>query len=217
MKAVFQEKPSFPRYHTTWDPQLVLDYILGLGIDEELSLIQLSRKVVILMLLLSGQRGQTLHLLDIRNMTVSDLRVSFRLGDPLKTSRPGAHISELVFLAYPTDRKLCIVTSIINYLERTRAVRGEITGFFLTTKTPIRVASRDTLRRWTKDIMQAAGIDLNIFSPHSTRSSSTSKAALKLPLSTIISTVGWSRASTFTKFYKRPISHSGQFCRAVLS
>ena len=78
MKAVFQEKPSFPRYHTTWDPHLVLDYILGLGLTEDLSLIQLSRKLVILMLLLSGQRGQTLHLLDIRNMTVSDLKSFFQ-------------------------------------------------------------------------------------------------------------------------------------------
>ena len=169
------------------------------------------------MLLLSGQRGQTLHLLDIRNMSVSELRVSFRIADPLKTSRPGDHLSELVFVAYPTDRRLCVVTSIVCYLERTCAFRGPFTGFFLTTKPPIRVASWDTLRRWTKDSMRSAGIDLNIFSPHSTRSASTSKAALKLPLATIISTVGWSRESTFTKFYKRPISPLGHFSEAILS
>lgn len=217
MKAVFQEKPSLPRNRTTWDPHLILDYIVGLGPNEELSLMQLSRKLTILMLLLSGQRGQTLHLLDVRNMTTSKLRVSFRIGDPLKTSRPGDHLSELVFVAYPTDKRLCVVTAILSYLERTSTFRDTVTAFFLTTKPPIRVASRDTLRRWTKDIMLAAGIDLDIFSPHSTRSASTSKAALKLPLSTIISTVGWSRESTFTKFYRRPISHLGQFSRAVLS
>ena len=150
-------------------------------------------------------------------MSVSELRVSFRIADPLKTSRPGDHLSELVFVAYPTDRRLCVVTSIVCYLERTCAFRGPFTGFFLTTKPPIRVASRDTLRRWTKDIMRSAGIDLNIFSPHSTRSASTSKAALKLPLATIISTVGWSRESTFTKFYKRPISPLGHFSEAILS
>ena len=217
MKAVFQERPSFPRSHTTWDPHLVLDYIIALGPDEDLTLIQLSRKLAILMLLLSGQRGQTLHFLDIRNMTVSDLSISFRLGDPLKTSRPGAHMSELVFVAYPTDRRLCVVTSVFCYLARTASLRGSITGFFLTTKPPVRVASRDTLRRWTKDIMRAAGIDLTVFSPHSTRSASTSKAALKLPLSTILSTAGWSRESTFTRFYKRPILQPGLFSRAVLS
>ncbi|MPC41864.1 hypothetical protein E2C01_035471 [Portunus trituberculatus] len=54
--------------------------------------------------------------------------------------------------------------------------------------------------------MQAAGIDLTIFSPHSTRSASTSKAALKLPLSTILSTIGWAKESTFTKHYQKPIN-----------
>ncbi|MPC48208.1 hypothetical protein E2C01_041976 [Portunus trituberculatus] len=124
-------------------------------------------------------------------MTISELRVSFRIADHIKTSR-------LVFVAYPTDRRLCIVNSIVSYLERTYALRGPFTGFFLTMKPPIRVASQDTLHRWTKDIMRSAGIDLNIIFPHSTRSASTSKAVLKLPLATIISTVGWSRESTFT-------------------
>ncbi|MPC98110.1 hypothetical protein E2C01_093462 [Portunus trituberculatus] len=65
--------------------------------------------------------------------------------------------------------------------------------------------------------MRSAGIDLSIFSSHSTRSASTSKAALKLPLATIISTVGWSRESTFTRFYKKLISYLGQFWRAIFS
>lgn len=216
MKAIFQDRPSFPRCHTTWDPQLVLNYLMSLGPDNELPLIQLSGKVTVLMLLLSGQRGQTLHLLDTRNMTVSESRVTFRIGDPLKTSRPGAHMSELIFDAYPSDKKLCVVTSIVNYLDRTKYIRGTITRFFLTTKPPIKLASRDTLRRWTKSIMEAAGINLNIFSPHSTRSASTSKAALKLPLSTILSTIGWAKESTFTKYYKKPIIKDGHFARAIL-
>lgn len=37
-----------------------------------------------LMLLVSGQRGQTLHVLDIRNMILSDSSVSFSIGDFLK-------------------------------------------------------------------------------------------------------------------------------------
>ncbi|XP_063856130.1 uncharacterized protein LOC135107471 [Scylla paramamosain] len=209
MKAVFQVRPSLPRYGTTWDPHLILDHIIGLGPDKDLSLIQLSRKLTILMLLLSGQRGQTLHMLDIRNMTVSDSRVSFRIGDPLKTSRPGTHLSELVFVAYPPDRRLCVVTSTMSYLERTNNMRGSLTGFFLTTRPPVKLASRDTLRRWTKDVMRAAGINLGIFSPHSTRSASASKAALRLPLSTIISTIGWTRESTFTKYYRKPIIDAG--------
>ena len=168
------------------------------------------------MLLLSGQRGQVLHFLDTRNMTVSEFKVSFRIGDLLKTSPPSDHLSEIVFESYAPDKRLCIHTAIVDYLNRTSVVRGSITRFFLTTVPPIRMASRDTLRRKTKDILLATGIDLSIFSPHSTRSASSSKAALTLPLSTIISTIGWSSESTFAKFYRRPLRKQGLFARAIL-
>lgn len=140
----------------------------------------------------------------------------FGIGDLLKTSRPGVHLSGLVFEAYPHDSRLCIVHTIKHYLHRTKPIRGELTGFFLTTRPPVRLASRDTLRRWVRDVMGAADIDLTVFSPHSTRSASSSKAALVLPLSTIISTIGWARESTFTRHCHKPLTQHGQFARAVL-
>lgn len=217
MKAVFQERPSFPRLHSTWDPDVVLRHIRGLGPNSNLSLLQLSRKLVMLMLLVSGQRGQTLHLLDIQNMTVSDTKVSFRIGDLLKTSRPGNHLSELVFEAYEPDKFLCVYTAMRSYLDRTRETRGSTTRFFVTTKNPVTLASRDTLRRWTRDIMREAGIDLAIFSPHSTRSASSSKASLTLPVSLILATVGWSSESVFAKYYKKPLCSQHRFAHAVLA
>ena len=167
-------------------------------------------------LLISGQPSHTLHLLDTRNMTVSRSEVCFRIGDLLKTSRPGAHLPELVFPAYPPDQCLCVVTTICCYLDRTAGIRGSITRFFLTTNAPVRLASRDTIRRWTRNVMRDAGIALTIFSPHSTRSASSSKASLTLPVSTILATVGWSCESVFAKFYKRPLSRRTDFARAVL-
>ena len=217
MRAVFQKRPSLPRYQTTWDPDLVLNYIKSLGLNEDLSLIMLTKKLTMLMLLVSGQRSQVVHLLDVRNMVISDSRVSFQIGDPIKTSRPGSHMSQLSFAAYAPDKLLCVHTTILHYLHRTKDIRGPITRLFLTTKPPIKVASRDTLRRWTKEIMGAAGINLSLFSPHSTRAASSSKAALRLPLTTILTTVGWSRDSTFARFYNKPIAASGQFALAVLS
>lgn len=149
-------------------------------------------------------------------MTISEFTVSFRIGDLLKTSRPSDHLSEIAFEAYPSDERLCVHAAIVSYLDRTSVFRGSITRFFITSVPPIRIASRDTLRRWTKDVLLAAGIDLKIFSPHSTRSASSSKAALTLPLSTILSTIGWSSESTFAKFYCRPLKKQGLFARAIL-
>lgn len=217
MRAVFQEKPSLAHIQSTWDPELVLNHLKSLGQNQDLSLVQLSRKLTMLMLLTSGQRGQALHLLDIRNMSISETRISFRIGDLLKTSRPGHHMSELVFEAYVPDRRVCVLTASLHYLVRTKDIRGNATRFFLTTKSPIKLASRDTIRRWTKDVMRDAGIDLSNFSPHSTRSASSSKAALRLPLSTILSSVGWTNESTFAKYYRRPLNKHGQFANAVLS
>ncbi|KAK3890886.1 hypothetical protein Pcinc_005186 [Petrolisthes cinctipes] len=49
------------------------------------------------------------------------------------------------------------------------------------------------------------------------RSASTSKAAMTLPLSTILETVGWSQESTFALYYRKPLCKQGQFGEAVLS
>lgn len=214
LKAVFQLRPSLSRSRITWDPDLILGYIEKLGPNHSLSIIQLSSKLVMLMLLVSGQRGQTLHVLDIRNMSVSPSRVAFRIGDSLKTSRPGDHFSELYFDAY-VHNKLCVYTTIMCYLRRTSNLRGNITSFFITSRPPFKVASRDTLRRWTRDIMCCAGLDLNMFSPHSTSSSSASKAALSLPISTF-TTVGWANDSIFGKFYRKTLANPSQFAGAVL-
>ena len=217
MRAVFQERPAFPKYQFTWDPDLVLSYIRSLGINRNISTIMLSRKLTMLLLLLSGQRHQTLHLFDIRNMSLTKDYKNFRLGDLLKTSRPGQPTPEVVFPAYPLDRKLCVVTTVRSYIKRTRDTRGNHTRLLLTSRSPVSIASRDTIRRWARDIMKAAGVDMAIFAPYSTKSASVSKAGLTLPIDTIVRTIGWSGDSMYGKYYKKPIVVTGQYAAAVLA
>lgn len=145
MRAVFQKKPSLAWHHTTRDPEAVLNNLKHLDANENLSISQLLRKLAIFMLLTSGQCGLTLHLLDTRSMSIFDTRVSFRIGDPLKTSRPGDHMLELVFDAYVPDSKICVHSAILHYLDRIKDTRGDTTRFFLATKRPVTLASRDTL------------------------------------------------------------------------
>ena len=83
MKGVFQQKPSLPQYIVTWDPVLLL------------SLKMLTLKTVTLLTILSAQRIQTVYLLDIRNMLVSDSVVKVSIGDKLKQTRPGYHLHTL--------------------------------------------------------------------------------------------------------------------------
>ena len=57
-------------------------------------------------------------------------------------------------------------------------------------KKPFKVPLKDTLVRWVKQTLNDAGINMSIFSPHSTRSTSNSKAKTYVPLKTILETGG---------------------------
>ncbi len=179
MRACYNDKPALPKNSVTWDADIVLSYLRTLSPVNKLSLQLLSHKLTMLLVLLSGQRGQTIHLLNVKNMTLTKSHVTFRIGDPVKQSRPGIHVHELAFKAYAPDRRLCVITVLTEYIERTKETRCEITQLLLTHRAPVRPASRDTIRRWIRDVMSNAGIDMTIFTPHSTRAASTSKAATK--------------------------------------
>ena len=79
MKGVFETRPSLPRYSETWDANVVLDYIAGLSQPEDQDLKMLTYKTVMLLALLTGQRRQTLHALDITNMDLMGKSVPFLL------------------------------------------------------------------------------------------------------------------------------------------
>ena len=68
MKRIFKINPPTPRYKTTWDPHIVLNYLSSLGTGDKLTLKLLSMKLLMLTALVSAQRGQSLHMLDIRFM-----------------------------------------------------------------------------------------------------------------------------------------------------
>ena len=56
----------------------------------------------------------------------------------------------------------------------------------------------------------------NIFTPHSTRAASASKADTRFPLETILKTTAWSEESTFRKFYNKPIHKTGEFGLSIV-
>ena len=88
----------------------------------------------------------------------------------------------------------------------------------MSTVKPFKPVSRDTIGRWVKDVLKSAGINLKMFSCHSTRSASASCAAAKgVPLQTIIDTAGWTNDSSFRRFYEKPVTRDGCFANAILN
>ena len=63
------------------------------------------------------------------------------------------------------------------------------------------------MARWIRSTLQDAGIDVGIFSAHSSRTASTSYSTnAQLPLADILKAGGWSNAQTFAEHYNKPIS-----------
>ena len=104
------------------------------------------------------------------------------------------------------------------YLKRVEPLRGEHTRLFMTTQPPFKAASQQTISRWIKQTLIKAGLDVSVFSPHSTRSAATTKArSANIPLLTILKTAGWSKESTFAKYYDKTITNEGVFADAIRS
>ena len=92
------------------------------------------------------------------------------------------------------------------YLAVTKRLRGDETKLLISFNKPYQVVSRDTIRRWIKQVLSNSGIDTNVFSACSTRSASVSAAKSKgVPLDKILSADVWSCASTSSKYYNKPI------------
>ena len=74
------------------------------------------------------------------------------------------------------------------------------------------------ITRWLRETMEAAGIDMSIFSAHSVRSATVSNAytSTRLPLTTILRTGGWTSESTFSKFYNKPIANAGTVQKEIM-
>lgn len=71
LKGIFQSRAPKPKYTEVWDVQIVLSYLKTLHPVDSLSLKDLSFKLVVILLLVSGQRGQTIHMLDINDMVIT--------------------------------------------------------------------------------------------------------------------------------------------------
>ena len=144
--------------------------------------------------------------------------LGFRIWDLLKTSTPESPQREIVLSGYPPSRRLCIVTYVKTYLERTAPLRKGQTKLLPSFRAPHSV-SRHTIRRWMKTVLEQAGIDSNICTPHSTQVASTSKVVGKIPFKTLLQTAEWRRRSTFETYYHQPVSKDALFhlqsCREV--
>ena len=218
LKGVFQSRPPKPKYTEVWDVQVVLTYLATLHPVESLTLKQLTLKLVMLLLLVSGQRGQTIHLLHINHMFVGDDKYTFVIPNHLKQSKPGVSNPQVVLESFERP-SICVVTTLKEYLVRTKSLRGSgQSQLLLSFVKPYKPVSRDTVTRWVRCTLALAGIDVTKYSAHSTRAASVSAASrANVNIDDILQTAGWSSECCFARFYNKPIAKASSYARSVLS
>ncbi len=210
MKGIFELRPTFPRYEWIWDVNIVFDYLRKQPAIQELTLKVLTLHLTFLLLLLSGKRVQTIHLLDLDTMTLSDTKCVFVIREKVKQTRVGYHINPITFEAYPPEPALCVISHLCEYINRTKTLRKpDCKQLLISFVKPYKAVSRETVSRWCKTVLNLAGINTKLFGTHSTRAASTSCAARKVgDITQILESVGWSNATTFQTFYNKPINNS---------
>ena len=140
--------------------------------------------------------------------------VLFTLPPVRKSSRVISPPIDITFPAFPQDRRLCIVNYLKTYERRTKSFRQDCKAnpdpLFLSYYRPHRPIASSTVSRWLKYVLKAVGMDVSIYKGHSTRSAAASAAKLKgVSTSDILKVANWSRETTVTRFYYRPLNNVG--------
>ena len=100
------------------------------------------------------------------------------------------------------------------YMARTRPLH-QTQSLFITSTGRHQAAALGTLAGWIKGELQRAGIDTAVYSAHSTRAATTSKAAGTLPVERVLAAADWASAHTFARHYEKEVESHGDFMEAV--
>ena len=96
----------------------------------------------------------------------------------VKQSRQGKPLREFFFPPFPHNSELCPVETLKQYELLTSSLRSHnVSILSISLVKPHKSVSSATVARWMREVLRLAGIDVSIFSGHTTRGASTSAAA----------------------------------------
>ena len=214
-KYFYKEKPLRSKYFTYWPVKDLLNFLSELHPPSELSLKNLTLKTLALIALTSSDRGQTIHLMDIENTTLSEDSIQFVIFNSLKHTKRVLKPKVVSCITSEID-SLNVSDYVMAYMNRTLSIRAKAvkegkekpTKLFLSWATK-RQVSKQTLARWLKYTLKLAGIDDSQFSSHSYRGAGLSCALNHgANIMQIVKAGSWSNTDTFKRHYFAPENDS---------
>ena len=135
-KVVFNQRPPRPKLQFVWDVKIVFSYLEEKGLNNILPDKILSQKLLILLLLLGGQRMNTVFNFEVDNMFINTECAIFSPNKVLKHSKPGRKLDQFTYRPFPR-KELCVVDTLQEYLtQRKLRVDCNIKKLFITLKAP---------------------------------------------------------------------------------
>ena len=169
MKGVFETPKPKPKYDDIWDVTKVLIYLSSrLHPVKKLPLKDLTLKLLMLLLLVTGQMGQSIHSMTLSALKLTESVCQFQILNHTKTSKPGHSSTSITISEFEQDRRICLLTALKEYLDRTQGLRNGEQCLFDSYVKPHRAVSRDAISRLAKSVLESPGIDSHKFSAHST-------------------------------------------------
>lgn len=176
LKGVFRLRPTLPKYNLTWNVDLVLNFLANWHPNEELDLEKLTKKLITLLALVTAHRVLTFSLIKVDNICLAQSGFIIKIPDLIKTSLIGSEQPILSLPYYSEKTVICPANTLTVYLSKSQQIRKDTEFLFISFRKPHRAVSSQTLSRWIKSVLENSSIDTNVFSAHSTRHASASRA-----------------------------------------
>jgi len=150
-KRVYNSRLPQSQYSSTWNVNIVLDYITQLGENKSLSLKHLSSKLLMLMSLVSANRISELHALDLHFRYHKPSGVLFK---PASLTKAGVAPKECFFASFAEDSKLCVVQCLRQYQLVTQEYctlsADDPAPLFLSYVKPHKLVTAQRMAHWMK-------------------------------------------------------------------
>lgn len=115
-KGLSKLRPSRPKYDSTWDPKIVLDYFFSIPDNDLLPVNELAMKLICLLALITGHRMQTFALIRTENIEIQGDLIDIKIPDRIKTSGPNKNQPTLILPYFPKNKKICAASTLECYL-----------------------------------------------------------------------------------------------------
>ena len=136
VKGAYHARPPLPRYTSTWNVQVVLQYIDNLGPSSSLSLRLLTFKLVMLLSLTRPSRSADLVALQLDRRRYMPEGVTFLPATLAKQSSQGRVLREFFFPLFPLNTNLCPVETLWQYEVATATLQSDACWLFVAIRKP---------------------------------------------------------------------------------